>query len=155
MSPPAPRSAPGHTRSISCFAWPAAAVPVNDRPKPLLVAVRIVAGHRVLRGRGATTLAHACLAGNASAAAPASTGAGQTGASPRVNAQHGISPSSAPTAIGRAARHAGETVATAVKTSGQAALRHLLLVLPISFVVIGGWVVIFPLARFIRPARHS
>jgi hypothetical protein len=133
-------------------------VPVSDRPKPLLAAVTIVAGHRVVPGRRPRALALACLStshATASLSVPASTGAGpKTDAPSGVQGEHGMSPSSAPKAIGRVARGAGEAAVTAVKASGRAALHHLLLLFLVSIVVLGGWAIIFPLARFIRPPRH-
>jgi outer membrane biosynthesis protein TonB len=136
-------------------------VPVADRPKPLLTAVRIVAGHRVLPGRGRATLPQACVAAppaSTSSSAAANIGAGSSStAGPRGTAtplaqpaEHGFSPK----AIGRVARGAGQAAGSAIQTTGKLALAHLLLLVFISLLLIGCWAIIFPLARLIRPLKH-
>lgn len=136
-------------------------IPVDDRPKPLLAAVTVVAGHRVAPGRHPGRLARACLPAPptpaASSSPPVRTDAvtqASTPAPPAVHAHHGITPGSAPKALGNATRQAGLAAATAVKSTGHMALRHLLLLAIISFVLMGGWAVVFQLARFFQPPRH-
>jgi hypothetical protein len=133
-------------------------IPVDDRPKPLLTAVTIVSGHRVVPGRRPAKLADACLPAPPAAASSSVSAGGNVvppaATPPARHGQHGFSPSAAPKALGRTARGAGKAAATAVKTTGQAALRHFLLLALISLVLVGGWAVIFPLARFIHPPRH-
>jgi hypothetical protein len=134
-------------------------VQVADRPKPLLTAVRIVAGHRVLPGRGRPTLPQACFAAppesTSSSAfantASSSTAGPQSTATPRAHpAEHGFSPK----AIGRVTRGASHAAGSAIQTTGKLALGHLLLLASISLLLLGGWAIIFPLARLIHPPKH-
>jgi hypothetical protein len=132
-------------------------IPVDGRPELLLTAMTIVSGHRVVRGRRPERLAEACLPAPpaASSSVPAGPGVEPPAATPpATHGQHGFSPSAGPKALGRTAKGAGKAAATAVKTTGQAALRHVLLLALISLVLAGGWAVLFPLARFIHPPRH-
>ena len=134
-------------------------IPVSDRPTPLLTAVRIVAGRRVVPGRRPTAFAHACIPAppvGASSSSSARTGAGgRTVTPPAHHDHHGLSPSAATKAIAGVTRGAGHVAATAAKSTGQAALRHLLLLLFISLLLTGGWAILIPIARFIHPPKHS
>jgi hypothetical protein len=136
-------------------------VPVAGRPKPFLTAVKIVAGHRVLPGRGRARLPQACFAAppaSTSSSASANTGArSSSSADPQATAtplaqpaEHGFSPK----AISRVARGAGHAAESAVQTTGNFALAHLLIVVFISLLVLGGWAIIFPLVRLVHPPKH-
>jgi hypothetical protein len=137
-------------------------VPVAGRPKPFLTAVKIVAGHRVLPGRGRATLPQACFSApptSTSSSASANTGAGSSStAGPQGTATPLAHPAAeqgfSPKAIGRVARGAGHAAESAVQTTGNFALAHLLILVFISLLVVGGWAIIFPLARLVHPPKH-